>query len=105
MKRATLALLWLAFGCAPALPEPDAADAARARKTWPDTGLAELQQGRELYVKRCASCHTLKLPSELPPERWRGEVGHMRELGVELAEADAELITRYLEIISRRPDG
>jgi mono/diheme cytochrome c family protein len=94
-----------AVGCSPALPVPEAADAATARASWPETSLAELQKGRELYVRSCANCHTLKLPDELPPERWRGEVDHMQELGVKLAEGEAELIVRYLETMSRRSDG
>jgi mono/diheme cytochrome c family protein len=98
-------LLPLAVGCSPALPEPNAADAAVAQSVWPEATLGELEQGRALYVRTCANCHTLKLPSELPPERWREEVGHMRELGVKLADGDAELIARYLETISRRNDG
>jgi hypothetical protein len=53
-------------------------------------------------VRTCAGCHTLKLPSELPPERWRGEVEDMRSMGVKLNESDAELISRYLETLSRR---
>ncbi|HVJ16226.1 MAG TPA: cytochrome c [Polyangiaceae bacterium] len=95
----------LALGCAPALAEPNAADATAAQKFWPEATLTQLEQGRELYVQTCASCHPLKLPGDLPPERWREEVGHMRELGVKLADSDAELITRYLETISRRQDG
>ena len=95
----------MSYGCSPALAEPNAADAAAAQKVWPEITLVELQQGRELYVKTCASCHPLKLPEQLPPDRWRNEVGHMRELGVKLSEPDAELITRYLETISRRADG
>ena len=80
-----------------AIPEPSAADASRGAAHFPDVTLAELEQGRTLYVSRCGSCHVLKRPAELPAEQWASEVSKMRtKNGVKLSDAEAQAITRYL---------
>jgi mono/diheme cytochrome c family protein len=82
-----------------AVPEPTVADANRGSAHFPDLTLSELQQGRTLYVSRCGSCHTLKRPTELPPEQWQKEVGEMRDKnGVKLSDAEAQAIVRYLAV-------
>lgn len=82
-----------------AVPVPTAADASRGSAHFPDLTLSELSQGRRLYVSRCGSCHTLKRPAELTPERWQEEVTDMRaKNGVHLSEADARAIIRYLTV-------
>ncbi len=82
-----------------AMPQPTAADASRGTAQFPDLTLAELEQGRSLYVSRCGSCHTLKRPSELAPQQWDHEVAEMREKnGVELSDAEARAIVRYLTV-------
>jgi hypothetical protein len=59
--------------------------------------LSDLERGRALYVERCRGCHALKLPHEVPAERWAQEVGEMREQqSVELTDAQADAIVRYL---------
>lgn len=80
-------------------PEPAAADAARAAPHFPGVTVAELQHGRQLYLSRCGSCHVLKRPSELSPDRWRAEVDEMRaKNGVKLSEPEAQAIVRYLAV-------
>jgi cytochrome c5 len=80
-----------------AIPEPSAADASRGAAHFPDVTLAELEQGRKLYVSRCGSCHVLKRPMELPAEQWPGEVSEMRSKnGVKLSDAEAQAISRSL---------
>ena len=82
-----------------AVPEPTTADALRGSAHFPDVTLAELQQGRTLYVSRCGSCHTLKRPAELPSEQWQVEVTEMRSKnGVKLSDAEAQAIVRYLAL-------
>ncbi len=81
------------------IPRPTAADASRGSARYPDLTLNELAQGRTLYVSRCGSCHTLKPPAELPPERWEVEVTEMRtNNGVKLSDAEARAIVRYLAV-------
>ena len=79
------------------IPEPSSADASRGTAHFPDLTLAELEQGRTLYVSRCGSCHVLKRPAELPAENWAHEVEEMRSKnGVKLSDAEARAIARYL---------
>jgi hypothetical protein len=81
------------------IPEPRVADVQRGSPHFPGVTLAELSHGRELYVSRCGSCHTLKRPLELPPEQWQVEVDDMRaKNGVKLSDAEAQAIVRYLTI-------
>jgi mono/diheme cytochrome c family protein len=89
----------LAACAATAVPQPTAADASRGSAHFPNVTLGELSQGRTLYVSRCGSCHTLKAPAELAPERWPVEVNEMRgKNGVKLSDAEAQAIVRYLVV-------
>ena len=93
-----LATALAACGGSP-LPRPTAADVSRGAAHFPDLTLAELEQGRSLYVGRCGSCHTLKRPGELAPQQWDHEVTEMREKnGVKLSDAEARAIVRYLTV-------
>ncbi len=105
MKRGGLGPRWLGLlllgllACGSALPEPTASDATRGSRSFAGLTLAELQQGRQLYVARCAGCHVLKLPSELPPAGWPESVAEMRRKnGVRLSDEEAEAIVRYLVV-------
>jgi cytochrome c5 len=95
----TLLLAALAACGGSAIPQPTAADASRGRAHFPGLTLNELQQGRSLYVSRCGSCHVLKRPAELSATQWQSEVDDMRSKnGVELSDAEAQAIVRYLAI-------
>jgi len=92
--------------CAAALAEPTQRDASYAAQHWPGTTLAELEQGRALFVQTCAGCHTLKNPTSHSPAGWRAEVEQMRgKKGVALDDQQAELIIRYLSTVASRQDG
>jgi hypothetical protein len=96
-------LLPLLSSCASSLREPTAADAERLRAKYGDASRAELARGRDRYVARCAGCHALKDPDSVAPQRWRAEVGQMRQkFGVVLDEGEGEAIIRYLEAVSSR---
>lgn len=89
-----------------AVPEPTAADASRGSAHFPDLTLGELHQGRSLYLSRCGSCHALKRPAELLPEQWQVEVNEMRNKnGVELSDAEARAIVRYLALAATAGRG
>ncbi|HEV8245476.1 MAG TPA: cytochrome c [Polyangiaceae bacterium] len=93
----------VAVACAAGLPQPTSEDAERARTSYSDVSLEQLARGRELYVRSCAGCHTLKPPSELPTSRWRGAVDEMRQKkGARLSDEESEAIVRYLETVSQR---
>lgn len=90
------------YGCA-ALARPTERDARYAAKHWPGTTLAQLEQGRALFVETCAGCHTLKDPASRSPSQWQAEVTQMRgKKGVKLDDRQAQLIVRYLSTISSR---
>jgi hypothetical protein len=94
-------VLGVAAGCASALPHATESDAVRAKTRWPRTSVVELELGRDRYAHTCAGCHNLKLPSELPPERWAPAIHEMEtEHGVKLSERDQELIIHYLVTFS-----
>jgi len=66
-----------------------------ARERWPDVGLAELTDGRRLFVARCGSCHTLPLPADTKPEDWPAVMERMAPLA-KLTAAEAQAVERYL---------
>ncbi len=89
-----------------AVPQPTVADARRGSAHFPDLTLAELHQGRTLYVSRCGSCHTLKRPAELSPDQWQVEVTEMRDKnGVKLSDSEAQAIIRYLSVAASASAG
>ncbi len=95
------ALLLCVAACAGRIPHPGADDVTRAQQQWPGTTRADLERGRELLIARCAGCHTLYEPSYLPAERWPALVDEMSERA-RLSPDEAELVTRYLSLMSRR---
>lgn len=77
-----------------AAPEPRQADVVRIADRFPGTTLAELEQGRSVYLSRCTSCHAPVAPESIPVERWPHEVSEMSErahLGT-----DEPLVVKYL---------
>ena len=95
MKRA-VALALLLVACHPRAPVATEADAARAGVT-----VAELNQGRTLFVRHCSTCHLPPRPREFPPEAWPGHVAEMRErAGV--SHDEQALIERYLVTMATR---
>jgi len=101
-------LFWLlgsgVLGCVAALPEPTAAHLALAQAEEPAVSIQDLQRGRSLYTKRCASCHALRPPGERAPDAWPDEVARMqREHGVRLSDDEKRDIVRYLRVSSAVP--
>jgi len=80
----------------PGLP----ADARAAQVAFPGTTEGDLERGRTAYVRRCAACHRLHRPSELPPARWPAVVGEMTARA-KLSSVEAADITRYLVVLAR----
>ena len=98
-----LALFAGALACTSALPQPTQADAAKAAERWPGTTQADLARGRGLYVDKCAGCHALKAPNEVPVERWIEEIEEMRkEHDVALSDSEAQAILVYLVGVGSR---
>jgi mono/diheme cytochrome c family protein len=100
--RLALALAPL-VGCAAELPHATEADAVRVNGTFPGATVAELEQGRVLYVERCAGCHQLREPASETPLAWPHLVAEMRDShGVHLTRDDERGITAYLVSVSSR---
>lgn len=51
--------------------------------------------GRKLYVRNCASCHSLYLPQHYTVAEWKNIIPQMQERA-KCNDAETELITKYL---------
>lgn len=86
------------------VPRPSLADAQRVAEQWPGTTVADLEQGRSLYLARCTRCHQPFEPREFPPEQWPREVTEMMKRS-KLDATEAAGITRYLVTMSTLAPG
>lgn len=98
MKRLVIGFIAiLAVGaCVSPVPVPTEAQLSVAQQRWPSASLADLQEGRQLYVRRCSSCHNLHLPTEYTAEEWPAIIA---EMGQEYARIDKDqqgLVLRYV---------
>ncbi|HMJ16508.1 MAG TPA: hypothetical protein VK524_34075 [Polyangiaceae bacterium] len=101
-RRLALLLAVLASACgAGALPEPTPLDATRISKQFPDATLATLEHGRKLYAGRCADCHQLYEPARYGADKWRTELGEMRERA-RLSAEEERMILQYLVSVGQR---
>lgn len=95
---------WLQ-GCMSNLAQPNLEDVQWAVAQGYQTTLQELQQGRALYVKKCAGCHNLHRPDTYSSEEWSYWIDQMiQEEGVDLNLDDQKKIVSYLATISRKRD-
>ena len=62
----------IVFSCTSVLYIPEASSATSK------AGLAELQEGRNLYTHKCGSCHTLYLPEKHTKQEWRHWIDKMQ---------------------------
>ena len=58
--------------------------------------LEKLQQGRGLYMNKCASCHNLHLPSSFTSKAWAPILAKMQKRA-RIDDSQKELIAAYLE--------
>lgn len=103
-RRAWLAPLSAAFAavisaCAAFVPEPDRSDAGGS-----ETVLADLRQGRDLYVEKCGACHRLYDVDAYGDDEWRGHVQDMvREKLVKVTPSEHASLVRYLTSMNSKP--
>lgn len=57
--------------------------------------LEELQQGRELYINNCASCHDLYSPDDYSASQWRGIMSTMGPK-TRMTSTQTTLVTKYV---------
>lgn len=84
-----LFVLFLFAGCAAALYTPSDKDARGGVKK------EELLRGRELYVQKCGSCHSLYLPGMYSEPEWEGYLLNMADRAHLTAE-EQKLILQFL---------
>lgn len=82
-------------GCISPVPHPDERALGKARSEDPTVTLADLQEGRKLYVSNCSGCHNLHIPSQFGDSEWSRWVETMRERS-RLTSEETVSITRYL---------
>jgi cytochrome c5 len=96
--------LALVAGCGSSvLPRPTSADSQWAAARWPGTDTAALAQGRDLYVRKCAGCHTLYAPAAVVNEQWPANFNEMADRA-KLQDEQRVLIERYLVTVTRAPE-
>lgn len=83
------------WGCSKTFAPPAEADVHLSSGRWPSLTLAELQQGRSLYLSNCGGCHRLYSPLEHTEQEWQKLLPEM--IGeAKLGEAEQDLIFKYL---------
>lgn len=93
-KRVPVHLIWMLlplmwYGCSPALYQPIPAQATQ------DVSFDQLVEGRNLYVNKCGSCHSLHLPHQYSKEVWFHNLDEMQERA-KISDQDKKLIADYL---------
>ncbi len=87
-KRITISLLLLAFiSCGTEIYIPKQASN--------NASLAQLTEGRKLYVTRCSSCHQLYKPQQFTPVIWNKNLNDM-QLRAKINDEQKQLILLYL---------
>lgn len=97
---ALAAALALGAGCA-SLPRASAETAVRAQARWPGVTLAQLEQGRAVYVQRCAGCHALPLPDSRTEQQWQAVLDEMGD-EAKLTSAERVLVERFILSVRTR---
>ena len=95
--------LTLGAGCAAALPRPSSATVARAQGRWPDSSLAQLEQGRSMFVQRCSGCHALPLPDSRTEAEWKKVMDEMAA-EAKLTPDERVLVERFVLSVRTRQD-
>ena len=95
-------VLALIAACAGQIPRPTRMQARIASQRWPGVTADALERGRSLYIVRCSGCHTLRLPSADPAERWLPILDKMQKRS-KLADSEKEAILRYVLSVNENP--
>ena len=79
--------LFLLFSCSPQLYIPIEATS--------NISLEELKTGREIYVKKCSSCHQLHLPNEYTEKVWSSNLDEM-QARAKITNEEKQLIYQFI---------
>jgi len=90
-----LAILFAFYCCSPKLAPPVAADADCGKTIWNECTLEKLTEAHQLYIKKCGSCHSVKIPRSLSEEKWRTTLPKMAKKA-KLNEEQQALLLNYI---------
>lgn len=96
--------------CSPkVLTTPSQADVNRVSSIYPDYTLAQLNEGKALYLAKCSMCHAVKKPTARTAEQWQKIVPNMtkkankNEQNID-AKTEAEIL-KYLTTMCVAPSA
>jgi cbb3-type cytochrome oxidase cytochrome c subunit len=95
MNRLLFLLVFILAGCVAALPVITEKQYDKISNRWPGTTLPAVNKGRQLYIDKCAGCHSLHSPYKLTDDEWKKAINEMG-LKANLTDAEKELILKYL---------
>jgi mono/diheme cytochrome c family protein len=61
----------------------------------PTVSLENLKTGREIYVKKCSSCHQLHLPNQYTEKVWMSNLNEM-QARAKISDEEKQLIYQYI---------
>jgi len=80
-------LMLLLYSCSPQLYIP--------KESASTVSLEDLKKGREIYVKKCASCHQLHLPAQFDEKVWSINLDEMQSKA-NITDEEKQLIYQYI---------
>src|SRR5512138_1891631 len=88
----------LVVACAAILPKPTEKEVAKGRILYKNLTLEELEQGRQIYINRCGSCHQLYVPSQVGRDVWHKQLDRMVTQFSKLDSVKAGLVRKYINV-------
>ena len=90
-------ILFLAGGCKKGLSGPGSLCTPTSANVTANATLAELQQGRTLYINNCGGCHQLYMPESYSSAQWKSILGSMAPR-TSMSASQILLVTKYVSM-------
>ena len=74
---------------------PSEKQMAIVEQRWPQTGVAEVQQGQNIFVTRCTTCHGAKEITRFSEKKWLHEIDDMSPKA-KLSAEEKLILTKYI---------
>jgi hypothetical protein len=88
-------VLVISNGCAKDNTNYDFLYTPTAIDTTANASLAQLQQGRKLFINNCGNCHSVPSPDSYTVVNWKSILSNMVPK-TSLSKADAALVSKYV---------